>query len=82
MNFSNTMYRPFRWQSNKEGTQEAGMYLTLIYLVRLLVLKEIEKLIKISKAQRNKKKIVTVIIGLRTYGKVVCNHSEYQCCNF
>ena len=34
-------------------------------------MKEIEKLIKISKAQRNKKKIVTVIAGLRTFGEAL-----------
>jgi len=39
-------------------------------------MQEVEKLIQISKAQRNKKKIVTVVTGLRTFGMTLVGMLE------
>jgi len=49
------------------------VHYTALYFVGAVLnfhfVQEVEKLIRISKAQRNKKKIVTVVTGLKTFGR-------------
>ena len=44
------------------------MYMHTLY-IHFIVKQEVVRSIKISRAQRGKKKMVTVIVGMKTYGE-------------